>query len=39
MLTADPRLFFMHFWTVGSADSVGTGIEAALKKVSVKQRS
>jgi hypothetical protein len=36
MLTEQPRLFFMHFWAVGSPDSVGAGIAAALKKVSTK---
>jgi hypothetical protein len=36
MLTEEPRLFFMHFWAVGSADSVGAGIDAALKRISVK---
>jgi len=37
MLTEEPRLFFMHFWSVGSPETVGAGIDAALKKVSVKQ--
>jgi len=36
MLTEQPRLFFMHFWAVGSPDSVGAGIAAALKKISIK---
>jgi Domain of Unknown Function (DUF1259) len=36
MLTEQPRLFFMHFWAVGSPESVGKGIAAALKHVSVK---
>ena len=36
MLTEQPRLFFMHFWAVGSPDSVGAGIAAALKKISTK---
>jgi hypothetical protein len=36
MLTEEPRLFFLHFWAVGSADSVATGIDAALKKIAVK---
>ena len=36
MLTEEPRLFFMHFWSVGSPETVGAGIEAALEKVSVK---
>jgi len=36
MLTEQPRLFFMHFWAVGSPESVGAGIAAALKHVSTK---
>jgi hypothetical protein len=36
MLTQQPRLFFMHFWSVGSPESVGAGIKAALSHVSVK---
>jgi len=36
MLTEQPRLFFMHFWSVGSPDSVGAGIKAALSHVAVK---
>ena len=36
MLTEQPRLFFMHFWSVGSPESVGAGIKAALSHVSVK---
>jgi Domain of Unknown Function (DUF1259) len=36
MLSEQPRLFFMHFWAVGSPDSVGAGIAAALKKISAK---
>jgi Domain of Unknown Function (DUF1259) len=36
MLTEQPRLFFMHFWAVGSPESVGAGIAAALKKISTK---
>lgn len=36
MLTEQPRLFFMHFWSVGSPESVGTGIKAALSRVAVK---
>ncbi len=34
MLTEQPRLFFMHFWGVGSSESIGAGIAAALKHVS-----
>jgi hypothetical protein len=36
MLTEQPRLFFMHFWAVGSPEAVGGGIAAALKHVSTK---
>jgi hypothetical protein len=36
MLTEQPRLFFMHFWAVGSAESVAQGIKAALAKVAAK---
>jgi hypothetical protein len=36
MLTEQPRLFFMHFWSVGSPESVGAGIKAALSRIAVK---
>ncbi len=36
MLTEEPRLFFMHFWAVGSTESVAAGIKAALVHVAVK---
>jgi hypothetical protein len=36
MLREDPRLFFMHFWGMGSADAVAGGIKAALSKISTK---
>jgi hypothetical protein len=36
MLTEQSRLFFMHFWSVGSAESVGAGIKAALSRIAVK---
>ena len=36
MLTEQPRLFFMHFWAVGTPESVGAGIKAALNRVSIK---
>jgi hypothetical protein len=36
MLTEQPRLFFMHFWGVGSPESIGAGIAAALKHVRTK---
>ncbi|MDE3135026.1 MAG: DUF1259 domain-containing protein [Acidobacteriota bacterium] len=36
MLTEEPRLFFMHFWVVGTAKSVAGGISAALQKISTK---
>jgi hypothetical protein len=36
MLTEQPRLFFMHFWSVGSPDTVAQGIKAALEKIKTK---
>jgi len=36
MLTEEPRLFFMHFWATGNADSVAQGIKAGLSKVHTK---
>ena len=36
MLTEQPRLFFMHFWSVGDPESVGAGIKAALSHIAVK---
>ena len=36
MLGEQPRLFFMHFWGVGSARSVAEGINAALAEVHTK---
>jgi hypothetical protein len=36
MLTEQPRLFFMHFWSVGTPEVVGGGIKAALSRVAVK---
>ena len=36
MLTEEPRLFFMHFWSVGSPETVGAGIKAALSHIAVK---
>jgi hypothetical protein len=36
MLTEQPRLFFMHFWGVGSPETVSAGIKAALSKIAVK---
>ena len=36
MLKEEPRLFFMHFWGMGSADAVGGGIKAALAYVATK---
>jgi Domain of Unknown Function (DUF1259) len=36
MLDEEPRLFFMHFWAVGSPQSVAGGIKAALGKASIK---
>jgi hypothetical protein len=36
MLTEQPRLFFIHFWAVGSTESVAAGIKAALSHVAVR---
>jgi hypothetical protein len=36
MLTEQPRLFFMHFWAIGTPEAVSAGIGAALKHVSIK---
>jgi Domain of Unknown Function (DUF1259) len=36
MLTEQPRLFFMHFWAVGTPESVAEGIKAALSHVSIR---
>jgi hypothetical protein len=36
MLTEQPRLFFLHFWAVGSPDEVAEGIKAALSHISIK---
>ena len=36
MLSEEPRLFFMHFWAVGPAQSVAEGIKTALEKVHTK---
>src|SRR3954463_16257647 len=36
MLTEQPRLFFMHFWAVGSTESMAAGIKAALSHIAVK---
>ena len=36
MLNETPRLFFMHFWAVGSPEKVGEGLKAALSKVATK---
>jgi hypothetical protein len=36
MLAETPRLFFMHFWAVGSPEKIGAGLKAALAKVNVR---
>jgi hypothetical protein len=33
MLRETPRLFFMHFWGVGSPEAIGAGLKAALGHV------
>jgi hypothetical protein len=37
MLRENPRLFFMHFWTVGTPEKVGEGLKAALSKIAIRQ--
>jgi hypothetical protein len=34
MLDEEPRLFFMHFWAVGDAAQLATGLRAALDVIS-----
>jgi hypothetical protein len=36
MLTEQPRIFFMHFWAVGTPESVAQGIKAALGNIHMK---
>jgi hypothetical protein len=36
MLAETPRLFFMHFWGVGSPETIGAALKAALAKVNTK---
>ena len=36
MLRESPRLFFMHFWGVGTSEKIAEGIKAALAKVATK---
>jgi Domain of Unknown Function (DUF1259) len=36
MLTETPRLFFMHFWGVGSPEKIAGALKAALAKVNTK---
>jgi hypothetical protein len=36
MLAESPRLFFMHFWGVGSPEQIGQALKVALSKSAVK---
>jgi hypothetical protein len=36
MLRENPRLFFLHFWGVGSAEKIAEGIKAALAKIATR---
>ena len=36
MLTEQPRLFFMHFWAVGSTESVAAGIKVTFGHIAAK---
>jgi len=35
MLEEAPRLFFLHFWGVGTPEKIGEGLKAALTRVNV----
>jgi hypothetical protein len=37
MLDDDPRLFFLHYWALGNASEVGTGLKAALEHLNIKE--
>jgi hypothetical protein len=37
MLDESPRLFFMHFWGQGPAETVATGLRKALNRINLKQ--
>ena len=37
MLKDEPRLFMMHFWAVGDAEKLATGLKAALDKTNSKR--
>ena len=36
MLRESPRLYFMHFWGVGDAERLATGLRAALNRMNVR---
>jgi len=36
LLTEQPRIFFMHFWAVGTPEAVAQGMKAALSHVATK---
>lgn len=36
MLRENPRLFFMHFWGIGTPEKIAEGLNAALTKVATK---
>jgi hypothetical protein len=36
MLREEPRLFFLHFWGLGSPEKIGDGLKAALAKVATR---
>ena len=36
MIHGSPELYFMHFWTVGTPQSVGAGLKAALAQMATK---
>jgi len=37
LLRETPRLFFLHFWGVGTADAVAGGLRAALARTSIRR--
>jgi hypothetical protein len=36
MLREEPRLFFLHFWGVGSPEEIADGLKGALAKVATR---
>jgi hypothetical protein len=36
MLRENPRLFFLHYWGVDSAEKIAEGIKAALARIATR---